>query len=93
MIACQCPLARLVTLEVDRSLWRDPNSSVIRRDVSVPSFRTYVTETFFTLGKPIATLNHLRRVLASHPWCGEIELIPSELITQTATSINLGQKC
>ncbi len=25
MIACQCPLARLVTLEVDRSLWRDPN--------------------------------------------------------------------
>ncbi len=37
--ACQCPLARLVTLEVDRSLWRDPNSSVIRRDVSVPSFR------------------------------------------------------
>ncbi len=39
MIACQCPLARLVTLEVDRSLWRDPNSSVIRRDVSVPSFR------------------------------------------------------
>ncbi len=39
MIACQCPLARLVTLEVDRSLWRDPNSSVIRRDVSVPSLR------------------------------------------------------
>ncbi len=29
MIACQCPLARLVTLEVDRSLWRDPNSSVM----------------------------------------------------------------
>ncbi len=26
MIACQCPLARLVTLEMDRSLWRDPNS-------------------------------------------------------------------
>ncbi len=25
MIACQCPLARLVTLEVDWSLWRDPN--------------------------------------------------------------------
>ncbi len=25
MIACQCPLARLVTLEVDRSLWRDPS--------------------------------------------------------------------
>ncbi len=25
MIACQCPLARLVTFEVDRSLWRDPN--------------------------------------------------------------------
>ncbi len=25
IIACQCPLARLDTLEVDRSLWRDPN--------------------------------------------------------------------
>ncbi len=25
MIAYQCPLARLVTLKVDRSLWRDPN--------------------------------------------------------------------
>ncbi len=25
IIACQCPLARLVTLEVDWSLWRDPN--------------------------------------------------------------------
>ncbi len=25
MIACQCPLAHLVTLEVDWSLWRDPN--------------------------------------------------------------------
>ncbi len=24
MIACQCPLARLVTLEADWSLWRDP---------------------------------------------------------------------
>ncbi len=29
IIACQCPLARLVTLEEDWSLWRDPNSSVI----------------------------------------------------------------
>ncbi len=25
IFACQCPLARLVTLEVDWSLWRDPN--------------------------------------------------------------------
>ncbi len=50
MIACQCPLARLVTLEVDRSLWRDPNF------VGHPTWRlrsllqgtrvTYVTETF-----------------------------------------------
>ncbi len=32
--ACQCPLARLVTLEVDWSLWRDPNSSVT--DVTSP---------------------------------------------------------
>ncbi len=49
MIACQCPLARLVTLEVDRSLWRDPNF------VGHPTWRlrsllqgtrvTYVTET------------------------------------------------
>ncbi len=39
MIACQCPLARLVTLEVDRSLWRDPNSSVIRRDSEWPTER------------------------------------------------------
>ncbi len=51
MIACQCPLARLVTLEVDWSLWRDPNF------VGHPTWRlrsllqgtrvTYVTETFF----------------------------------------------
>lgn len=47
----------------------------------------------FTLGKPGATLNHLKSVLASHPFYGEIELIPSELITKTATSINLWQKC
>ncbi len=50
MIACQCPLARLVTLEVDRSLWRDPNF------VGHPTWRlrsllqgtrvAYVTETF-----------------------------------------------
>ncbi len=50
MIACQCPLARLVTLEVDWSLWRDPNF------VGHPTWRlrsllqgtrvTYVTETF-----------------------------------------------
>ncbi len=26
--ACQCPLARLVTLKVDWSLWQDPNLSV-----------------------------------------------------------------
>ncbi len=39
MIACQCPLARLVTLEVDRSLWRDSNSSVIRRDSEWPTER------------------------------------------------------
>ncbi len=50
IIACQCPLVRLVTLEVDRSLWQDPNF------VSHPTWRlrsllqgtrvTYVTETF-----------------------------------------------
>ncbi len=48
--ACQCPLARLVTLEVERSLWRDPNF------VCHPTWRlhsllqgtrvTYVTKTF-----------------------------------------------
>ncbi len=42
MIACQCPLARLVTLEVDRSLWRDPNSSVIRRDSEWPTEREHI---------------------------------------------------
>ncbi len=50
IVACQCPLARLVTLELDWSLWRDPNF------VSHPTWRlrsllqgtrvTYVTETF-----------------------------------------------
>ncbi len=55
MIACQCPLARLVTLEVDRSLWRDPNF------VGHPTWRlrsllqgtrvTYVTETFLHVKK------------------------------------------
>ncbi len=39
MIACQCPLARWVTLEVDRSLWRDPNFVVIRRDSEWPTER------------------------------------------------------
>ncbi len=46
MIACQCPLARLVTLEVDRSLWRDPNSSVIRRDSEWPTEREPVFKGF-----------------------------------------------
>ncbi len=32
----ECSLACLVTLKVDRSLWRDLNTSVIRRDVSEP---------------------------------------------------------
>ncbi len=53
MIAYQCPLAHLVTLEVDWSLWRDPQF------VGHPTWRlrsllqgtrvTYVTETFFPL--------------------------------------------
>ncbi len=48
---CQCPLARLVTLEVDRSLWWDPNF------IGHPTWRlrplvqgkrvTYVTEMLF----------------------------------------------
>ncbi len=46
----ECPLACLVTLKVDRSLWRDPNTSVIRRTSPnlLQGMRvTYVTETFF----------------------------------------------
>ncbi len=48
---CQCPLVRLVTLEVNRSLWRDPNF------ICHPTWHlcsllqgtrvTYVTETFY----------------------------------------------
>ncbi len=65
MIACQCPLARLVTLEVDRSLWRDPNF------VGHPTWRlrsllqgtrvAYVTETF-------RCLHDNRSFRKSSPW-------------------------
>ncbi len=46
MIACLCPLARLVTLEVDRSLWRDPNFRRRLRSLLQGTRVTYVTETF-----------------------------------------------
>ncbi len=49
---CQCPVARLVTLEVNWSLWRDPNSSVTdmsRSDRLKENWQLWFTQTLNTI--------------------------------------------